>query len=154
MNASTVARFQAKVEPTDGCWYWRACLNAKGYGEFHLGGGSKHVLAHRFAWEQANGRSIPEGMIVMHLCDTPSCVRPEHLRLATVAENQRDMALKGRAGQRGLRSPQAKLTDDAVREIRRRCGAGESHRLVAANLGVSRELVREVAAGRRWRHVM
>jgi hypothetical protein len=49
MNASDRERFWAKVEQTQGCWLWRSSLNNKGYGQFHLGAGSHHELAHRVA---------------------------------------------------------------------------------------------------------
>ncbi len=145
-------RFWEKVSKGDGCWEWTGSLNNGGYGDFHLGGGGRHTLAHRLAWELAHG-PIPDGVIVMHLCDNPCCVRPDHLKAGSMADNQRDMAQKGRAGQRGERSPKAKLSDEKVRRIRRMCVDGDTITSIARVFGVARSLVRGVRDGRRWAHV-
>lgn len=54
------------------------------------------ILAHRFAWEQANGRPVPRGKVVMHTCDNPRCANPAHLRVGTQRENVHDAMRKGR----------------------------------------------------------
>ena len=64
-----------------------------GYGTTKVGG--KTVYAHRRAWEIVNG-SIPEGLCVLHKCDNPSCINPEHLFLGTQLENIEDRNSKGR----------------------------------------------------------
>lgn len=50
---------------------------------------TRPLMAHRVVWEWANDQDIPQGMTVDHVCFTPRCVRPEHLRLATWDENRR-----------------------------------------------------------------
>lgn len=81
------------------------CLRYEGY---RLPGGygmrwdpqsQQMIYMHRWTWEQANG-PIPDGMVIMHLCDQPSCYRLEHLRLGTYAENTADAVAKGRMGVR------------------------------------------------------
>lgn len=146
------ARFWEKVEKTDTCWLWRSSLNNKGYGQFHVGSFSQHVLAHRFSWALAHGE-VPTGSIVMHTCDMPACVRPDHLRIGTQGDNQRDMAAKGRAGHLGVRSPNAKLDDQKVREIRALHAIGTSIAELARRYGVERVVVRGVVRRRRWKHV-
>lgn len=84
-----------------GCWEWQASRYINGYGQFHFPGG-KGVRAHRAAWIIMYG-PIPERMVIMHRCDNRGCVRPDHLRLGTQAENMRDMAAKGRRGDTGRR---------------------------------------------------
>lgn len=101
--------FWSHVEKTDGCWLWRGTLRGDGYGIAWVA--ERLVRAHVFSWEQENG-PVPEGLCVLHSCDVRSCVRPDHLWLGTRRENQRDMALKGRA-------PLRRLSDDEVRAIRR-----------------------------------
>ena len=95
--ATTIADRFAKFVPTwgsEGCWEWTgSTIGHMGYGQMAFDG--RHMLAHRAAY-LFYVDDIPEGMIVMHDCDNPLCVRPDHLRLGTVAENQADMVAKGR----------------------------------------------------------
>jgi hypothetical protein len=78
------ARFWAKVEKTDGCWFWRARIIATGYGSFSLDG--RKVMAHRFAYELLVG-PIPEDLELDHLCRVRHCVNPAHLEPVTHREN-------------------------------------------------------------------
>jgi hypothetical protein len=86
-------RFWAKVNKTDGCWIWTAAKQPLGYGS--LGPTYQERRAHRFSWLLANG-PIPEGAWVLHRCDNPSCVRPDHLFLGDSRANVLDMHAKGR----------------------------------------------------------
>lgn len=72
--------------------------------------------AHRFSWEAHNGQ-IPEEMCVLHKCDTPSCVNPDHLFLGTNDDNVADRVAKGRSA-KGEQHGKAKLTDRQILEIR------------------------------------
>jgi hypothetical protein len=111
---------------------------------------SRPLKAHRVALELATG-SAPVGDVA-HSCDHPPCCNPAHLRDATHAENMADMAARGRSP-RGERNAWARLTEDDVREIRRRCTAGEPQRVVAADFGVIRQAVQLIVARKRWAHV-
>jgi hypothetical protein len=88
-------RFERKYieEPNTGCWLWSACGTKAGYGLFGYEG--KLQLAHRVSYKLHKG-FIPEGMVVRHTCDTPSCVNPDHLELGTQGENIRESVRKGR----------------------------------------------------------
>lgn len=90
-----LARFEANVipEPNSGCHLWTASVSPRGYGKFYIAG--RHLRANRAAWELYVG-SIPDGLRVLHRCDTPACVNPDHLWLGTDADNQRDKVRKGR----------------------------------------------------------
>lgn len=138
------------------CWLWTAGKNEQGYGIFNPDG--HMVLAHRYAYEMANGL-IPNGLDGCHYCDRPSCVNPLHIWPGTRRENVDDMIEKGRYSThpnvlRGEDSPDAKLTDDAVRDIRFRYAAGGiSQRALAAEHGVSQGLIRGITQRTAWAHV-
>ncbi len=74
------------------CWLWIGCIDRCGYGKFNLG---KESLAHRIAWVLFRG-NIPARMYVLHSCDNPSCVNPQHLFLGTQTDNMRDCIKKNR----------------------------------------------------------
>lgn len=147
-------RFWEKVEmiPFHACWEWMGAINHNGYGSF--GRGRKRegqVRAHRFSWELHNG-AIPDGMVVCHRCDNPSCVRPDHLFLGTIAENNRDCAHKGR-NYNGPRPQSAKLKAVQVQEIRMLHASGRTLRSIAKHYGVTHENIRAIVHRRTWRHV-
>jgi hypothetical protein len=82
-------------EPNSGCWLWIGAIDGRGYGAIK---DSSRVMrrASRVSWELHRG-SIPEKMCILHKCDVPLCVNPDHLFLGTNADNTRDMYRKGRA---------------------------------------------------------
>jgi HNH endonuclease len=143
----------AKAGPDD-CWLWTGKGGDGRYGSMQLGGkGTKHRLVHRLSWELANGGSPPDGMVVMHTCDTPLCVNPAHLVLGTFAENTADMIAKGRkrtVAKVGNENGKALLTPEMVRYIR---ASDKSQAELARELGVDKNTVRGVLIGRTWSHV-
>ena len=96
-SSSLAERFWPKVAKSADCWVWTSSRDRNGYGYFRISGlyGRKAFGAHRIAYELTYGL-IPPGMEVCHRCDTPACVRPEHLFLGTHATNLGDAAHKGR----------------------------------------------------------
>lgn len=170
-------RFWARVEKSDGCWLWigvRKSATSR-YGRFV--DGDETVRAHRRAWEMVAG-PIPEGLDVLHTCDDGACVRNDeigtyeikgrvlprhgHLYLGTHDDNMKDRQLKGRVSRkstaefvpRGEKAPAAKLTDDAVREIRRLGAGGWTHRRLAAHFGVDHRTIGRIVCGKGWTHVV
>ena len=137
---------------SDQCWLWRGKVLNTGYGQMRVMGSQKKA-AHRLSYELAYG-PIPDGMCVCHSCDNRACVNPTHLWLGTIADNQQDMAEKGRADRRpGELHPLHKLTDDAVRIIRVRVKNGESRKTIANDFDVSKQTISDIVRGRRWGHV-
>lgn len=96
-------RFWRFVCKTESCWLWVGGTTAFGYGVFGIK--SINHAAHRLSWKWAYG-AIPPGMFVCHHCDTPACVRPDHLFLGTAQDNNRDAVRKGRA----VRLPNGRLS--------------------------------------------
>ena len=82
-------RFESKIQKSDGCWLWLAST-INGYGQF-----GKGLRAHRVSYSLYRGE-IPDGMCVLHKCDVPLCVNPDHLFLGTRIENNEDKVRKGR----------------------------------------------------------
>lgn len=140
---SAEARFWSKVEKTDGCWIWLGYPNRQGYGTIQVDG--VRVRAHRFSWSLLNG-PIPDGLCVLHTCDNPSCVRPDHLFLGTNLDNIKDRMGKQRStGSPGETHPLARLTNEQVYEIRRVYGSGHiGMRKLAQIYGVERQLIQRI----------
>ena len=85
-------------------------------------------------------------MLVCHRCDVRACVRPDHLFLGSYADNAQDMAQKAR-------HRPGRLTDEQVREIRRRAADGESQEALGNRFGLTQSHISLVAGRRRYRHV-
>ena len=106
-------RFMSKTKKvTGGCVEWTGHIDANGYGRFSADG--KPRWAHRVSWEIAHGK-IPYGKNVLHKCDNPKCVNPDHLFLGTQKDNVLDMRNKGR----GVNPPiRRKLTEKDIISIK------------------------------------
>src|SRR5574340_735548 len=90
-------RFWSKVDKSGECWTWKGAHGPSGHGQFRIEGKyGKCRGAHRVAWLLTYGVLPPDNMEVMHACDNPACVRPDHLSLGTHRENMADMVSKGR----------------------------------------------------------
>ena len=145
-NRSLEERFWSKVRKTDGCWLWDGARIKNKYGTFRLDPGAT-VRAHRMSWELTNG-PIHNDLHVLHKCDNPSCVRPDHLFLGTHKENMMDMSKKGRSPRRGIGNP--KLTREQVLEVRRRFSGGETKKHIALSLGVHPKTIELLIRGKTW----
>jgi HNH endonuclease len=151
-------RFWSRVDQSSetGCWEWRGTKRKDGYGVLMVGGAL--IRAHRLSWELANG-PIPKGLSVLHRCDNPPCVRPDHLFVGTQRDNLADMTAKGRRvpykgrPQRGALNAATHLTEDAVAIIRGMVSAGYYHREIAAQFGIDRATISYIATGRTWQGI-
>ncbi len=94
---SMLDRFWEKVEIMGSreCWPWLSAVNQDGYGLFRTKSYGPMTGAHRIMWMLVNGE-IPIGLSVLHHCDNPPCVNPDHLFLGTQQDNIQDMMDKGR----------------------------------------------------------
>lgn len=146
MNAEE--RFWAKVAKTAACWLWTGAHGGShaAYGVF----GPTHatqVYAHRYSWELAYG-PLPPGALVLHRCDTPACVRPDHLFSGTVADNIADKVQKGRQ-QRGERAGGARLTNAQAAALRADA-SGMTGVQLSDKYGISRASVSRILNRRRY----
>ena len=145
-------RFWSHVEKSDTCWLWRKSRDRQGYGQFGVIT-SRYKLAHRVAWELTYG-PIPKGSKVLHRCDNPPCVRPDHLFLGSQADNVHDMIAKGRQHDlKGEEHPLARLTEDDVHAIRAMHANGARTTELATRFHVQRGAISKIVHGRTWRHL-
>lgn len=157
IRRTRVERAMAKVEPepNTGCWLWTGATTGGerpgSYGQLRLD--RRMVLAHRAMYEAFVG-AIPDGMHVLHRCDTPLCVNPAHLFVGTQRDNMRDRDAKHRrVAPRGERHWAARLTADAVRRIRARWADGEAQAAIARDYGVSGCAVHLIVHRKNWTRV-
>lgn len=171
-----VARFHrvVQIQPgPDACWPCFRGPTDRGYSTLFRSNG-KAIYTHRFAWELASGKRIPDGFVIGHTCDYPPCCRNDeegvyevngveyprwgHLFCGPEIANVHDRDAKGR-GVRGRprsgpgNSPNGKLTNMAVSLIRTRFAAGAStQRALADEYGVSRGTISRIVNGHIWKH--
>lgn len=161
------------TDKTGDCWLITTSLS-NGYGRvgYYDGpGGSRYIAAHHAAWVLASGEPVPKGQQINHVCDVRNCVRNDdegvyvvdgvpcrrfgHLFLGTAHLNMVDRSDKGRASTVvGEESHLSKVTDDIVREIRRRYAAGGiSQRRLASEYGITHATLQSLIHRRTWAHV-
>ncbi len=147
-------RFWNKVSKTGQCWLWCGATTGGGYGQLRLGAADRGlILAHRLSWELYNGL-IPKGLLVLHTCDEPSCVRPSHLFLGDYQDNNKDMHNKG--NQRHLRGgqlPQTKLSARLVKLLRKEYLEGTSSEELSKEYGVTPGNVNNILYEKNWSYL-
>lgn len=169
-------KFWSRVTKTEDCWLWTGSKWSTGYGRFPIRG--VYVGAHRIAWMLRNGGELP-ALCVLHHCDVPLCVNPDHLFLGTHADNINDRDAKGRTTQgdshwtrlhpekvvrgdihwtkkrppTGEENGRAKLNGASVIEIRRLRASGVSAEVLAARFRMDRSSIFRILGGTRWKHV-
>lgn len=152
MSERDFARFLSKVEilseDPDACWLWAGTFFTNGYGAFRWDG--KNNRAHRLSLRMAKGEST---LNALHSCDTPACVRPDHLRWGTIQENHDDARSRNRHA-RGDEHGKRKLSEGDVREIRAEYATGTiTQRELAVKWGMSEQAINNIFCGRTWSHV-
>jgi hypothetical protein len=179
--AALVTRFWSKVEKqtavtvsnvTSPCWLWKGTKTNTGYGQIGLGGRTQ--TTHRVSWFLAHGQ-WPR-LCVLHKCDVPACVNPEHLFEGTKADNARDMSRKGRCWQRrkperiisgdlhyarlspellarGDDNGNSKLSEAQALQIIVRKRSGERHVDIARDFGIAKSQVSNIGRTQ-WKHLL
>lgn len=126
------------------CWPWQGSVK-NGYGRFFFA--YRERYAHREAYELFEGATVPDGMVVMHICNNKACCNPDHLRLGTTSENTRDAYRDGLAPS-GARHPKAKYDDDFIARV---AADPRPQLVISADLGISQSHVSRIKTGQHRR---
>lgn len=141
-------RFYQYVKQGDGCWRWLSYVDPQGYGRLNIDG--KPILASRLSYLLHHG-DIPNGKVVCHKCDNPTCVNPKHLFIGSQADNMADMIEKGRDRHKclsGVQHHRAKLDPERASAIR---ASDEPTAVLARRYNISRATVHSIKTGRTWK---
>ncbi len=135
-----------EVDKNTGCFNWSGSVGLKGYGQVSHRG--KNKAAHRVMFLLFNGR-LGKRDCVLHRCDNPGCINPDHLFAGTRGDNNKDRSRKGRSVF-GDRHPLSKLDDDLAMEIYL---SPLSSRAAAEKYNISKTLVKNIRNRKTWRHI-
>lgn len=146
-------RFRRFIRDDDsGCWNWGGSCDGGGYGVYLS---TKHgrIKAHRFSYLEFCGE-IPDNLWVLHRCDNPSCVNPEHLFLGTHQDNVDDKVKKGRCHDtKGERNGRSILSEEEVLSIRQEHSNGLSYRYLVNKYGVKQTQIARIVRRESWKWV-
>lgn len=130
---TTQANVWQRVEKGLTCWLWTGFVERSGYGRVWWNG--KQDLAHRVIYRFVKGE-IPDDLVVMHSCDNPTCVNPEHLSLGTHLDNRLDCIQKKRTNLPAGQAHHKSLVSDVGRifivGMKQHQERGDGPRLAAA----------------------
>jgi len=135
--------------PETGCWNWTLSLGKRGYGYMSIN--DTNTMAHRVSYEIFVG-PVPDGLFVLHSCDNPQCMNPDHLHIGTHEDNMREMMERKRSCA-GEKQAFAKLTNETVLQAIEMHKAGESACSLAKKFNVSSTSMLYALEGRTWSSV-
>jgi hypothetical protein len=151
--------FSRIIKQDDECWIWTGSKAESGHGHINVGK-NKMMKTHRLSWIFLRG-PIPDGLCVLHHCDVPACINPDHLYVGTVQNNVDDMWARGRQPkdynhppQDCENNPNALLSNKQVAEIKRMLLDGKRQVDVARMFGVSRFVIWSISKGRTWKDIV
>lgn len=148
-------RFWSKIDfgDPDDCWLWTAARDGDGYGM--IWDRDHHERSHRVMMILLHG-PLGDADLVLHHCDNPRCVNPLHLYIGDHADNTRDRMVRSGwqpPDNTGSKNGQAKLTEDEVRQIKRRLATDGSQRSIAEDYGVDPSTISNINRCAYWTHV-
>ncbi|MES2395814.1 MAG: HNH endonuclease [Bacteroidota bacterium] len=161
LSQSDMKRFWRNVDvlsDENKCWNWNGGKRRRGYGRFYVQvekNKDKSFVASRISYFIEN-KVDPVGLTVLHKCDNPSCVNPNHLFLGTPSDNSKDMIEKGRGKMQfkdGEDHPGAKITEDIVRDIRSGKYNGLTQIEIGKIFGVVASVISNIKNFKCWKHV-
>ncbi len=141
-----------------GCWEFQGKKKAGStYGQLTIYSNTARVpkrmfSAHRVSYAFHNGID-PESLSVMHSCDNPICINPEHLELGTHKKNMQEMADRKRSTI-GEINPNHKITEADVIAVVERIKAGESNMAISKDLPISHAMVSQIRHKKNWIHLL
>lgn len=154
---------KTEINGHDKCWIFKGASDKLGYGRISNRHGrfEPPEKAYRVMFELINGK-IPEGMSILHQCDNPSCVNPNHLKVGTQKDNMMEASFRGRLNPKSLlnlksigeENPQSKLTESDVKEIRKLYATGTfTQKEIAIAFDISPVTVGDITNYRTWRNI-
>lgn len=150
-NETFWERFWSHVDKfgDGGCWNWTGSVNTDGYGQVKRYGVA--VMVHRTAFEYLKG-PIPKGLQLLHSCDNPACVNPDHLSPGTARDNILDAMKKGRRFYRyGATHHNARFTTRQVRQMRKWFETGKrTCKELSKYFRANPNYLRLILTGKRW----
>jgi hypothetical protein len=162
LSNSDINRFWSKVAITansEKCWNWIGSKRRRGYGQFHVSispNKERNLVSTRVSY-LLHYKIDPLEKIVLHKCDNPSCVNPNHLSLGTNKDNTKDMMNKNRGTKQfenGEKHSQSKLTEIQVLEIRELYPKSNlTQKEFAKNYNVDASLISIIVNRKRWTHI-
>lgn len=147
---SVEERFWSKVDKSGEHWLWIGNTDNFGYGRFSING-NKRERSHRYSYILTYG-SISNNLCVLHKCDIPNCVKPNHLFLGTRLSNSIDARSKRRFAI-GNNIKSTKLSEQDIKEIRSLIKDGYTLVYIAKRFGVVHSTIHCIKAGITWKHI-
>jgi hypothetical protein len=146
-NQGIIDRFFNKVNKTEGCWIWMAYRSPLGYGVFNVR--SKLHSAHRVSWVISNQQPLDSRDYILHKCDNPKCVNPDHLFKGNQFDNMRDCRSKGR-----LILPLCRrMSEPLAKNVMALSKAGISYQHIEKWFSIPRTTVKQIIDGSTWKHI-
>lgn len=141
---------QSTKKQTNGCWNWGGAVDqVGGYGTMMVG--NRPHMVHRLSWI-SHKRSSIKAQCILHRCDNPLCVNPNHLFIGTRADNNHDRNEKGRQV-KGSNVNTAILNEAKVRLIKEELSKKKKQRSLASAFGVKLQVIERISRGLTWKHV-
>ena len=143
-------RLWSKAERDDaGCLVWQAGCFGNGRPAIQVDGKAKNAA--RVAFELEN--QVPGERDVLHTCDNPLCIEPDHLYLGDAKQNSEDMYERQEPPQQGSTHHKSELFEDDVVEIRARYEGGATQSELARDYPVNRSSIGKIVRRETWTHL-
>jgi len=137
------------------CWEWTGCTDLLGYGQIQTKYAKEigTTKTHRISYWLFKG-PFDKKLDVLHQCDNRKCVNPEHLKLGTQAENNKERDERGRhKALRGTKNGYSKLTEEDITEIYELRKTGMIYKVIGEKFNVTRRTIERLCVGKTYNQV-